>query len=57
MVTGDVDERSLVTLARDLKDKIEGVKGVLEVNIGEKKMQSKLSLSRQHLRDMELRLI
>lgn len=37
IVTGDVDERSLVTLARDLKDKIEGVEGVLEVNIGGEK--------------------
>ena len=33
-LSGDVPERSLVKLARDLKDKIEGISEVLEVEIG-----------------------
>jgi multidrug efflux pump len=32
-LAGDVPERTLTTLARDLKEKIEGVPGVLEVNL------------------------
>ncbi|MEJ2297143.1 MAG: efflux RND transporter permease subunit [Woeseiaceae bacterium] len=32
-LAGDVPERTLTTIARDLKDKLEGVNGVLEVNL------------------------
>jgi len=34
MLHGDLPERTLVTIARDLRDKIEGLPGVLEADIG-----------------------
>ena len=34
VITGPVPERTLVNLANDLKDRIEAIKGVLEVNVG-----------------------
>ena len=34
MLHGNVPERTLVTLARDLRDKLEGLEGVLEADIG-----------------------
>ena len=37
IISGNVDKRSLLTLARNLKDDIEGVDGVLEVVIGGEK--------------------
>ena len=32
-IAGDVSERTLTTIARDLKEKVEGLNGVLEVNL------------------------
>lgn len=40
ILSGDVPERSLIKLARDLKNKIEAVEGVLEVKIGGDKIDS-----------------
>ena len=34
VLSGDVPERTLVRMARDLQDKIEALDGVLEVDIG-----------------------